>query len=117
MRFKRQSTARSGIRLIALASLAVLLGGCYYGRIQDSADLIESRFLGQPASNALNELGAPTREYRVADLRSYMWETGKYGYPGGYCTFTLVADPRGTIVDFTMLRGTPLGCHRLLKQS
>jgi hypothetical protein len=116
MTFKRESTAGTRLRLIALTSLVALLAGCYYGRIQDSADLVEMRFLGQPAASALNELGAPSREHRVADLRSYTWETGEYGRRGGNCTLTLIADPRGTVVDYNM-RGTPLGCHRLLRQA
>jgi hypothetical protein len=116
MRFDLEPSARSRIRLITLAGLAALLAGCAYGRIQGSADQVEQRFLGEPATRALNELGVPSREYRVADLRSYVWETGEYGQRGGNCSLTLVADPRGVIVDYT-ISGTPLGCNRLLKLS
>jgi hypothetical protein len=116
MKFDLEPSARSRIRLITLAGMAALLAGCAYGRIQGSADQVEQRFLGEPAARALNELGVTSREYRVADLRSYVWETGKYGERGGNCSLTLVADPRGVIVDYT-ISGTPLGCDRLLKRS
>ena len=82
MRFDLEPSVRSRIRLITLASLAALLAGCAYGRIQGYADQVEQRFLGESAARALNELGVPSREYRVADLRSYVWQTGEYGQRG-----------------------------------
>jgi hypothetical protein len=100
---------------LALAVAAGLLG-CAHGRIQEYADQVETRFMGAPAAQALKELGPPTREQTNADLRSYFWETGQIGEPGGDCRLRLVADPRGTVVDYT-IDGTPLGCRRILNRA
>ncbi|HSD53904.1 MAG TPA: hypothetical protein VLC47_07040 [Burkholderiales bacterium] len=116
MRSEIESAAQFGPALIGLAGLVVLLAGCTYGRVQDYADQVQARFLGEPATRALTELGAPRSERRVADLRSYVWETGEYGMRGGNCRLLLVADPRGVIVDYT-ISGTPLGCRRLMNLS
>jgi hypothetical protein len=53
-------------------------------------------------------------EERIADLRAYVWSTGVPNEPGGNCRLRLVADPGGTVVDYT-IEGTPLGCGRILK--
>lgn len=110
-------------RLAARALLAVLaatafLAGCVNPRIQDSVTQIETRFMGEPATRALSELGPPRWESRIADLRSYVWQTGQDGAHvlGGFCRLQLVADPRGKVVDYT-IDGTPLGCDRLLNRS
>jgi hypothetical protein len=95
---------------------AALLTACAPGRILDHANRVESRYLGEPATLALGELGPPREERRIADLQSYVWETGRDGALGGNCRLQLVADPRGTIVDYA-ISGTPLGCRRLLKVS
>lgn len=116
MRPKLQPAARSGLALIAAAAAVVLLAGCASGRVQDYANQVESRYLGEPAARALSELGAPHQDRRVADLRNYVWETGQTGALGGTCRLLLVADPRGVIVDYA-LNGTPLGCRRLLNLS
>lgn len=104
--------------LLALLAAAAFLGGCVNPRIQDSATQVETRFMGEPASRALNELGPPRWESPMADLRSYVWQTGQDGARvlGGFCRLQLVADPRGKVVDYT-IDGTPLGCDRLLKGS
>jgi hypothetical protein len=99
-----------------VAAVVAHLAGCTNARIWDYAGQVESRFLGEPAARALNELGPPRQEGRIADLRSYVWETGQPGALGGTCRLLLVADPRGVIVDYS-LNGTPLGCRRLLKVS
>lgn len=52
----------------------------------------------------------------MADLRAYTWETGREGELGGNCRLTLMADPRGIVVDYA-IEGTPLGCRRLLGRS
>jgi hypothetical protein len=116
VRYERQFAARFRPALITATAAVALLAGCANGRIQAYADQVESRFLGEPAARALNELGPPSQVRRVADLRSYVWETGQAGAVGGDCRLLLVADPRGVIVDYT-INGTPLGCRRLLNVS
>lgn len=116
MRSEPRFAARFRPALITVTAAVALLAGCANGRIQTYADQVESRFLGEPAARALNELGPPREDRRVADLRSYVWETGQAGALGGACRLLLVADPRGVIVDYT-ISGTPLGCRRLLNVS
>jgi hypothetical protein len=115
MRSDPRPAARS---LPAILAAAALLVGCVNPRIHDSVTQIEARFLGEPATRALNELGPPRWESRIADLRSYVWETGQAGAGalGGFCRLQLVADPRGKVVDYA-IDGTPLGCGRLLNRS
>lgn len=108
-----RSVAPPLVRLPALVVAAALLGACVNARIDSYATYVESRYLGAPASQALTELG-PARDRPVADLRSYVWETGREGERGGNCRLTLVADPRGIVVDYG-IEGTPLGCQRLLR--
>jgi hypothetical protein len=105
---------RSWPRLVALAGIATALGGCVHGRVQDYADQVQTRFMGEPAKRAVQELGMPKYERNIADLRAYVWETGVHGEPGGNCRLQLVADPSGTVVDYA-IEGTPLGCGRILK--
>lgn len=109
-----QPTIRSWPRLVALAGLAALLAGCAHGRVQAYADQVEARFMGGPATRAVQELGVPKYERNIADLRAYVWETGLNNEPGGNCRLQLVADPSGKVVDYT-IEGTPLGCGRILK--
>jgi hypothetical protein len=109
-------TLRHLAKAAALAALCTTLLGCANPRIQAYANQVESRFMGAPAAEALKALGPPAREQRVADLRSYYWETGRVGEPGGNCQLRLVADPRGMVVDYT-LDGTPLGCQRIFDRS
>jgi hypothetical protein len=108
------NSIRSWSRLAALAGVAVALAGCVHGRVQSYADQVEARFMGEPAARALQELGAPKYESRIADLRAYVWQTGVHNEPGGNCRLQLVADPSGKVVDYT-IEGTPLGCGRILK--
>jgi hypothetical protein len=110
------SVLRRRASALALAAAAAGLLGCAHGRIQEYANQVETRFMGAPAAQALKELGPPKREQANADLRSYFWETGEIGEPGGNCRLRLVADPRGTVVDYT-IDGTPLGCHRILTRA
>lgn len=116
MRSKLESTARSRRALLAAVCSVAVLAGCAYGRVQEHANQVEARYLGEPAARALSELGPPSQQRRVADLQSYVWETGQDRALGGACRLLLVADPGGTIVDYT-ISGTPLGCRRLLKLS
>lgn len=104
--------------LLAILAAAAFLGGCVGPRVLPYANEVESRYLGEPSTRALNELGPPRWESRVADLRSYVWQTGQAGAGalGGYCRLQLVADPRGKVVDYA-IDGTPLGCSRLLSRS
>jgi hypothetical protein len=101
--------AAAGLACVALAT------GCTNLRIHSHAQDVEQRFLGAPATQALQALG-PTRDRPVADLRAYTWETGRPTELGGNCRLTLVADPRGIVVDY-VIEGTPLGCERLLGRS
>jgi hypothetical protein len=102
-------------RPAALALAVVALAGCVNARIHNHAQYVELRYLGAPATQALQELG-PARDRPVADLRSYSWETGREGEMGGNCRLTLMADPNGIVVDYD-IEGTPLGCSRLLRLS
>jgi hypothetical protein len=105
---------RAAVCAAALAA-SVVLPGCTAGRVYPQAHEVERRFMGAPATEALKALGPPTREQQVADLRSYWWETGQAGELGGTCRLRLVADPRGTVVDYS-IDGTPLGCDRILNR-
>lgn len=102
--------------LLAPLAAAALLAGCVGPRVLPYANEVETRYLGEPATRALNELGPPRSESRRADLQSYVWQTGQAGALGGYCRLQLVADPRGKVVDYA-IDGTPLGCGRLLSRS
>lgn len=104
--------------LLAPLAAAALLAGCVGPRVLPYANEVETRYLGEPATRALNELGPPRSESRLADLRSYVWQTGQAspGALGGYCRLQLVADPGGKVVDY-VIDGTPLGCSRLLRRS
>jgi len=106
------------LRPLTLAALAAALAGChpFYGRVQDVSHRVEAQYLGAPVARALGDLGLPSREWSIADLHSYTWETGKQGALGGNCTLRLVTDRSGTVVDFN-LNGTPLGCNRLVPVS
>ena len=108
--------ARRGRALVMLAAVVVMIGGCAHGRIQEYADRVEARYIGEPAARAVNELGAPVQDRPAADLRTYIWETGSPGTLGGNCRLVLVADRQGTVVDYAIY-GTPLGCRRLLNVS
>lgn len=111
-----RAAMRSGLRVTAVGATLALLAACgHHGRIQDHAIAVQTRYLGQPAAQAIADLGAPRVTEPRADLRSHFWETGVDGRPGGNCLLELVADARGVIVDYT-LRGTPLGCERLLRK-
>lgn len=118
MRSRLRSLARPGLPLLAtaIAVVAASVAGCTHGRIQDYADRVGTRYIGEPVTLALNELGKPKREYPTADLRTYVWETGAEGALGGNCRLSMVSDRRGVIVDYA-INGTPLGCHRLLNVS
>jgi hypothetical protein len=104
--------------LLALLAAAALLGGCVNARILSYADEVQARYVGEPATRALSELGPPRWESRIADLRSYVWQTGQEGAGalGGFCRLQLVADPHGKVVDYA-IDGTPLGCGRLINRS
>ncbi len=99
--------------ILAVAGVA-LMGGCAHGRIQSYADQVESRFMGEPATRAVQELGMPSYEQPLADLRTYVWQTGVPNDLGGNCRLKLIADPSGKVVDYA-IEGTPLGCGRILK--
>jgi hypothetical protein len=116
MRSKLKPTTQPGLSMVAIAGMVALLAGCMYGRVQDFAEQVESRYLGAPVARALGELGLPNHDYPIADLHSYVWETGRQSSLGGNCTLSLVADRRGTVVDYD-ISGTPLGCRRLLTVS
>ena len=105
---------RTWSRLAALAGAVAVLAGCAHGRVQSYADEVETRFLGGPATRALQELGTPKYEQQIADLRTYIWQTGVPNELGGSCKLQLVADPSGKVVDYS-IEGTPLGCGRILK--
>jgi hypothetical protein len=104
--------------LLTILAASAFLGGCVGPRVMPYANEVKTRYLGEPATRALKELGPPRWESPVADLRSYVWQTGQAGAGalGGYCRLQLVADPRGTVVDYA-IDGTPLGCSRLLSRS
>ena len=116
MSSKLEPATRSRLALLTAVATVTLLAGCAPARIQEYANQVEARYLGEPAARALKELGAPRQEWRVADLQNYAWETGESGALGGNCRLQLVADPRGVIVDYA-ISGTPLGCRRLLNVS
>jgi hypothetical protein len=105
---------RTWSRFAALAGAAAVLAGCVHGRVQSYADQVETRFMGGPATRAVQELGTPKYDYQIADLRAYVWQTGARNELGGYCRLELVADPSGTVVDYA-IEGTPLGCSRTLR--
>lgn len=105
---------RTWSRIVLLAGAAAVLAGCAHGRIQSYADQVDTRFMGQPASKALQELGTPKYEHAIADLRTFVWQTGAHNELGGSCRLQLVADPSGKVVDYA-IEGTPLGCGRILR--
>jgi hypothetical protein len=96
-----------------LAAIVGLLAGCTGKQLQELGDQAAAKYLNQPVTQAMNELGAPRYQRPINDLREYTWTTGVRNNRGGDCTLALIADRRGTVVDYSM-DGTPLGCNRLL---
>lgn len=100
-----------------LAVLVTLLAGCTGKQLQDLGNEAAVRYVNAPISKAMNELGAPRYQRPINDLREYTWTTGVYYEPrGGYCVLALIADPRGTVIDYRM-DGTPMGCNRFLART
>ncbi len=107
------STCRQSWPKLAVPAMLVILAGCTGKQLQELSDRAGAKYLNQPVSQAMNELGAPRYQRPIADLREYTWTTGVRNDRGGDCTLALIADRRGTVVDYRM-DGTPLGCNRLL---
>jgi hypothetical protein len=109
----KPSTLRLSWPNLAVPALLVILAGCTGKQLQELSDRAGARYVNQPVSQAMNELGAPRYQRPIADLREYTWTTGVRNDRGGDCTLALIADRRGVVVDYRM-DGTPLGCNRLL---
>jgi hypothetical protein len=104
-------------RELPLLVIVGLLAGCTGKQLQELGDQAGAKYLNQPVTQAMTELGAPRYVRPINDLREYTWTTGVYyEQRGGYCVLTLIADRRGTVVDHRM-DGTPLGCNRLLAKT
>jgi len=107
------STPRPSWPNLAVPAILVILAGCTGKQVQELSDRAAARYLDNPVSRAMNELGPPQRQRPIADLREYTWTTGVSGERGGDCTLALITDRRGVVVDYRM-DGTPLGCSRLI---
>ena len=107
------STPRHAWRNLAVPAILAILAGCTGAQVQEVSDRAGARYLHNPVSRAMTELGPPQRQRPIADLREYTWTTGVRGDRGGDCTLALIADGRGVVVDYRM-DGTPLGCNRLI---
>jgi hypothetical protein len=104
----RTALARSIVLVLPFAA------ACSTGvALQEMQQRVDERFVGKPIGQALTELGPPVRERPINDLRSYAWDTGWVGEPGGECLLRLVADRKGIVVDYR-LDGTVRGCRRLV---
>lgn len=101
---------------LAVPAILMALAGCTGKQLQELSDRAAARYLHNPVSRAMTELGPPQRERPLADLREYTWTTGVSGGRGGDCTLALIADRRGVVVDYRM-DGTPLGCNRLIAKA
>jgi len=101
---------------LAVPAILVILAGCTGKQLQELSDRAGARYLNTPVWQAMNELGPPQRQRPINDLREYTWTTGVRNDRGGDCTLALIADRRGTVVDYRM-DGTPLGCNRLLAKT
>jgi hypothetical protein len=101
------------LSLLATAGVVALLAGCTGKQLQELGDQAAAAYVNAPISKAMTELGAPRYQRPINDLREYTWTTGVRNNRGGDCTLALIADRRGTVVDYSM-DGTPLGCNRLL---
>ena len=101
---------------LAVLTILVVLAGCTGKQLQELSDRAGAKWLNKPVTEAMTELGAPQRQRPIADLREYTWTTGVRNERGGDCTLALIADRRGTVVDYRM-DGTPLGCNRLVAKA
>ncbi len=101
--------------ILALAAAAAL-AGCTGKQLQELGDQAAAQYVNAPISKAMTELGAPRYQRPINDLREYTWTTGVRNDRGGDCTLALIADRRGTVVDYRM-DGTPMGCNRLLAKT
>ena len=106
------------VRPIAILVLtAAAVAGCTGKQLQDLGGQAATTYVNAPITKAMNELGAPRYQRPINDLREYTWTTGVYyEQRGGYCVLALIADRRGTVIDYRM-DGTPMGCDRLLARS
>lgn len=98
---------------LAVPAILVILAGCSGKQIQELGERAAARYLDNPVSRAMSELGPPQRQRPIADLHEYTWTTGVSGGRGGDCTLALITDKRGVVVDYR-IDGTPLGCNRLI---
>jgi hypothetical protein len=101
--------------ILALAAAAAL-AGCTGKQLQELGDRAAATYVNAPVTKAMNELGVPRYVRPINDLREYTWTTGVRNERGGDCTLALIADRRGTVVDYRM-DGTPMGCDRLLART
>ncbi|HLB17486.1 MAG TPA: hypothetical protein VJM14_21385 [Burkholderiales bacterium] len=110
------STPRLSWLKLAVPAILLALAGCTGKQLQELSDRAGAKWLNKPVTEAMTELGAPQRQRPIADLREYTWTTGVRNERGGDCTLALIADRRGTVVDYRM-DGTPLGCNRLVAKA
>jgi len=110
------STPRFSWLKLAVPAILLALAGCTGKQLQELSDRAGAKWLNKPVTEAMTELGAPQRQRPIADLREYTWTTGVRNERGGDCTLALIADRRGTVVDYRM-DGTPLGCNRLIAKA
>jgi hypothetical protein len=110
------STPRHAWWNLAVPAILAILAGCMGAEVQEVSDRAAARYLHNPVSRAMSELGAPQRQRPIADLHEYTWTTGVSGGRGGDCTLALIADRSGVVVDYRMY-GTPLGCNRLVAKA